>query len=100
MDTKLSMKVDIYVEWNKKLQQITDLKKLKYHKHHKIYKVTIFYCLTHLLFFFPPTFIGCVPFDHLFILQWFVISSIWWTEGYFSLSCSMVDQNLFFVTDG
>jgi hypothetical protein len=33
MDTKLSMKVNIYVEWNKKLQQITYLRNLKYHKH-------------------------------------------------------------------
>jgi hypothetical protein len=36
------MKVNIYVEWNKKLQQITCLKKLKYHKHHKIYKNNYF----------------------------------------------------------
>ena len=38
MDTKFSVKVDIYVEWNTKLQQITGLKKLKYRKHHKVYK--------------------------------------------------------------
>jgi hypothetical protein len=82
MDTKLSMKVNIYVEWNKKLQQITNLKKMKYHKHHKIYKNYNILLLDTSLKLFFSIFIGCIPFYHLFILQWFLISSpIEWTEG-------------------
>ena len=38
-NTKLGMKVNIYLEWQKKSQQITNLKKTdKYSKHHKIQK--------------------------------------------------------------
>ena len=62
------MKVNIYVERNKKLQQITNLKKLKYHKHHKIYKNSNILLPDIPLKLFFSTFIGCIPFDHLFIL--------------------------------
>ena len=49
-------------------------KKLKYHKHHKIYKNDNILLLDIPLKLFFPTFIGCIPFYHLFILQWYVIS--------------------------
>lgn len=46
-DTKLGM--NVYSEWKRKSQKITNFKKLACHKHHKIQENNVIFSLIHIL---------------------------------------------------
>jgi len=57
-NTKLGMKVNMYLEWEKKPQQINKYKKAdKYHKHHKIWGKNMIFLLINCLTHFYNTFL-------------------------------------------
>ena len=103
-NAKLATKVNMHLEWKKKPQQITNLKRLTNTTNiTKFRKITIFVLLNYLTHFYNP-FFSCTFLVAYFLIisQYnndFVIFSTERTMREFSLPSRIVDQNLLFITD-